>query len=53
MTEQDKELTREELEQQDGEQLPQREVMSVIDLDPSQLTVPPYKDEIIPIDPQN
>ncbi|HUQ21852.1 MAG TPA: hypothetical protein VM049_02460 [Gaiellaceae bacterium] len=31
MSEQDKELTREELEQQNGEQLPPREVMSIID----------------------
>ena len=49
-----KELTREELEQQQGEQLPPREVMSVIDPDPTQSFLPPDKVaiEIIPIDPQ-
>jgi hypothetical protein len=31
MTEKDTELTRDELEEQDGEQLPPREVMSIID----------------------
>jgi hypothetical protein len=31
MTEKDAELTRDELEEQDGEQLPPREVMSLID----------------------
>jgi hypothetical protein len=50
MTEQDTELTREELEQQNGEPLPPREVMSVIDPDPSQLTVPPWKDDLIKLD---
>jgi hypothetical protein len=52
MTEQDTELTREELEKQDGEQLPPREVMSLIDPDPSQLgALPdPYGDGTIPID---
>jgi len=52
MAEQDTGLTREELEQQNGEQLPPREVMSVIDPDPTQLSVPPDKfgDQIIPID---
>jgi hypothetical protein len=52
MTEQDTGLTREELEEQNGEQLPPREVMSVIDPDPSQLAVPlpPSSDGTIPID---
>jgi len=52
MSEENKELTREELERQNGEHLPPREVMSVIDPDPTQLSVPPDKfgDQIIPID---
>ena len=47
-----KELTQEELEQQKGEQLPPREVMSVIDPDLTQLSVPPDKfgDGIIRLD---
>jgi hypothetical protein len=50
MTEQDTKLTREELDEQNGEQLPPREVMSVIDPDPGQLGVPPSSDGTIPID---
>jgi len=40
MSEQDKKLTRDELEAQDGERLPDREVMSTIDLNPGMIRMP-------------
>jgi hypothetical protein len=49
MGEQKPELTREELEAQEGAALPEREVMSMIDLDPGLISIP--KDPtIVPVD---
>ena len=49
MSEQDRKLTQDELEAQEGAPLPAREVMSTIDLDPGLISIP--KDPtIIPID---
>ena len=49
MSDQDQKLTRDELEAQEGEPLPAREVMSTLDLDPGLIAIP--KDpSIIPID---
>jgi hypothetical protein len=48
MAEHDRELSREELEQTEGEPLPAREVMSLIDPDPSQFSVLPVKPETMP-----
>ena len=49
MGDHDQKVTRGELEAQDGEPLPARELMSMIDLDPAVMPIP--KDpEIIPID---
>jgi hypothetical protein len=50
MSEQGNELTREELEQQSGEPLPPREVMSIVDPDPTAFAIVPPKDGTIPID---
>lgn len=49
MPEQEDELTREELEDQDGEELPRREVMSTIDPETGLIGVP-FKPVVIPID---
>ena len=48
MPKQETELTREELEALEGEPLPDREVMSLLELNPGAPKVPT---EIIPLDP--
>lgn len=47
----DGELTREELEAQDGEQLPAREVMSIISTKPGVIAIP--TDPTLPADDPN
>ena len=51
MTDEKNELTREELEEQDGEQLPPRELMSTIDPESVLLDVPVKHYEIVVEDP--
>ena len=47
MPEKDTELTREELDEANGEALPDREVMSLLELNPGAPKVPHY---VVPID---
>jgi hypothetical protein len=49
MSDQDEKLTRDELEEQDGEPLPAREVMSTINLEPGLISIP-TDPTIIPLD---
>jgi hypothetical protein len=50
MPDEDRELTREELEDENGEPLPRREVMSTIDPETGLFVGMPIKPEVIPID---
>jgi hypothetical protein len=48
MSEKEQGLTREELEAQEGEPLPAREVMSIVELDPNVISIP--EDPTMPVD---